>query len=70
MPGDAAKGLQFREPPIFERGSKGRSGVSLGALDVPEVDLNAALPGLSRGATASPGCIHSRRRTSRKARSK
>jgi glycine dehydrogenase subunit 2 len=32
------QGLQFREPPIFERGSKGRSGASLAPLDVPEVD--------------------------------
>jgi glycine dehydrogenase subunit 2 len=35
---DAARGLQFIEPPIFERGSPGRTGVSLPPLDVPEVD--------------------------------
>jgi len=32
------QGLQFREPPIFERGAPGRSGASLAALDVPEID--------------------------------
>jgi glycine dehydrogenase subunit 2 len=35
---DAARGITFREPPIFERGSPGRSGLSLAPLDVPEVD--------------------------------
>jgi glycine dehydrogenase subunit 2 len=35
---DAARGLQFAEPPIFERGAKGRTGVSLAPLDVPSVD--------------------------------
>src|SRR5450631_57053 len=53
VPGDAAKGLQFKEPPIFERGAPGRSGVSLGALDVPSVDLNAALAGLQRAKPAA-----------------
>ena len=48
MPGEAAKGLQFKESPIFERGSPGRSGVSLGELDVPDVELTQALPGLER----------------------
>ena len=52
MPGDAAKGLQFKESPIFERGSPGRSGVSLGALDVPSVDLKQALHGLERQSPA------------------
>jgi glycine dehydrogenase subunit 2 len=32
------QGLQFREPVIFERGSPGRSGASMAALDVPEID--------------------------------
>ena len=52
MPGDAAKGLQFKESPIFERGSPGRTGVSLGALDVPSVDLRQALRGLERKSPA------------------
>jgi len=52
VPGDAAKGLQFKESPIFERGSPGRSGASLGALDVPSVDLKQALPGLERKSPA------------------
>jgi glycine dehydrogenase subunit 2 len=34
----AERGLQFVEPPIFERGAKGRSGVSLAPLDVPAVN--------------------------------
>ena len=54
MPGDAAKGLQFKESPIFERGSPGRSGASLTELDVPAVDLKQALPGLER---KSPACL-------------
>src|SRR5271170_3653887 len=36
---EAERGLQFVEPPIFERGAKGRSGVSLAPLDVPAVDV-------------------------------
>ena len=32
------RGIQFREPPIFERGAEGRSGASLPPLDVPAVD--------------------------------
>ena len=43
---DAERGLQFVEPPIFERGAKGRSGVSLAPLDVPLVSA-AALFGAS-----------------------
>jgi glycine dehydrogenase subunit 2 len=34
----AVRGIQFREPPIFERGAPGRSGASLPPLDVPAVD--------------------------------
>ena len=45
---EAAKGLQFKEPPIFERGAPGRSGASIAKLDVPEVDLQAELGALSR----------------------
>jgi glycine dehydrogenase subunit 2 len=44
---DAARGLTFREPPIFERGAAGRTAVSLAPLDVPEVD-----PGVVFGAAA------------------
>src|SRR5690242_6088119 len=45
---EAATGLQFKEPPIFERGTKGRSGASISKLDVPEVDLQAELASLRR----------------------
>ena len=48
MPGVATSGLQFEEPPIFERGAPGRTAVSLDPLDVPEVDPTAFLGGLSR----------------------
>ena len=61
MPGDAAKGLQFKESPIFERGSPGRSGVSLGPLDVPSVDPKQALPGLQRKSAAGLPEVHPRR---------
>jgi glycine dehydrogenase subunit 2 len=42
------QGIQFREPTIFERGAPGRSGGSLGALDVPEVDPAACFGALAR----------------------
>src|SRR3954466_8526473 len=45
---EAAKGLQFKEPPIFERGTAGRSGASISKLDVPEVDLAQELGALLR----------------------
>ncbi len=48
MPSEAASGIAFREPPIFERGAVGRRGHSTSALDVPEVDVAAALGGLLR----------------------
>ncbi|MEM6961092.1 MAG: aminomethyl-transferring glycine dehydrogenase subunit GcvPB [Myxococcota bacterium] len=38
MPGNGSKGLSFREPLIFERGSTDRSGASSPSLDVPGVD--------------------------------
>jgi len=38
---DATRGLTFKEPPIFERGSPGRTALSLAELDVPEVDVAA-----------------------------
>jgi len=52
MPGEAARGIQFREPPIFERGAPGRSGASLPALDVPAVAPAAALGELARKSAA------------------
>src|SRR5690606_7079737 len=48
MPGVATSGLQFEEPPIFERGAPGRSAVSLDPLDVPQVDSKKLLGQLSR----------------------
>jgi glycine dehydrogenase subunit 2 len=52
MPGEAAQGIQFREPPIFERGAPGRSGASLSELDVPGVSPSAALGALARKTAA------------------
>ncbi|MFO0757319.1 MAG: aminomethyl-transferring glycine dehydrogenase subunit GcvPB [Byssovorax sp.] len=46
------QGLQFREPTIFERGAKGRSGASLSPLDVPEVDPAAHFGALARAEAA------------------
>lgn len=48
MPAEAHSGLEFEEAPIFERGAPGRSGASLAPLDVPAVDVKAALGGLQR----------------------
>ncbi|MFO7179233.1 MAG: aminomethyl-transferring glycine dehydrogenase subunit GcvPB [Pseudomonadota bacterium] len=48
MPLEATKGLEFEEPPIFERGAPGRSGASLALLDVPAVDARAAFGDLFR----------------------
>jgi glycine dehydrogenase subunit 2 len=42
------RGIQFREPPIFERGAPGRSGASLAPLDVPDVDPAALFGALAR----------------------
>jgi glycine dehydrogenase subunit 2 len=42
------QGIQFREPPIFERGAPGRSGGSLAPLDVPPVDPAACFGALAR----------------------
>jgi glycine dehydrogenase subunit 2 len=53
MPGDAAPGLQFEEPPIFERGAPGRTAVSLDPLDVPDVDVSALLGSLKRAEPAA-----------------
>jgi glycine dehydrogenase subunit 2 len=43
MPSSARSGLAFDEPLIFERGSPGRTGVSLSPSDVPEVDAESLL---------------------------
>ena len=51
MPGSAAAGLTFTPPLIFERGAKGRTGASLPAPEVPQVDP-AALYGDLVGAVA------------------
>ncbi|GMV13779.1 MAG: putative glycine dehydrogenase (decarboxylating) subunit 2 [Polyangiaceae bacterium] len=53
MSKEAASGLQFEEPPIFERGAPGRSGASLPELDVPAVDVARALGGLARKTPAA-----------------
>ena len=42
------RGIQFNEPPIFERGSRGRSGASLAPLDVPSVDPAERFGALAR----------------------
>src|SRR5580692_6279119 len=44
----AARGLEFDEPTIFERGSPGRTAVSLAPLDVPRVDPKAAFGSMAR----------------------
>jgi glycine dehydrogenase subunit 2 len=49
----AARGIQFREPPIFERGAEGRTGSSLPALDVPDVDPRARFGALARTTEAA-----------------
>ncbi|HTM45785.1 MAG TPA: aminomethyl-transferring glycine dehydrogenase subunit GcvPB [Polyangiaceae bacterium] len=49
---EASKGIQLNEPSIFERGAKGRSGVSLGPLDVPALDSAQHLGALQRKAPA------------------
>ena len=42
------RGIQFREPSIFERGAPGRTGYSLAKMDVPEVDPSALFGALAR----------------------
>ena len=51
------RGLQFREPPIFERGAKGRNGASLPPLDVPDVDPAKHYGEISRTTGASTATI-------------
>ncbi|HVU01347.1 MAG TPA: aminomethyl-transferring glycine dehydrogenase subunit GcvPB [Polyangiaceae bacterium] len=48
MTGEAARGIQFNEPSIFERGTPGRRGASIADLDVPAVDPAAHLGALAR----------------------
>src|SRR4051794_28678072 len=48
MASQATRAIQFREPPIFERGAPDRSGASLPALDVPSVEPSAAFGSLAR----------------------
>lgn len=52
MPGHAARGVQFREPPIFERGAPGRHAASLPKLDVPACDPRSVYGDLFRDAPA------------------
>ncbi len=47
------QGIQFREPSIFERGAKGRSGASLAKLDVPDVDPSALFGSFARKEAAA-----------------
>jgi glycine dehydrogenase subunit 2 len=53
MEKQATRGIQFREPPIFERGAPGRTGVSLPPLDVPAVDPGTAFGAYARKTAAS-----------------
>ena len=48
MPFEGSRGVQFSEPSIFERGAPGRNGASLALLDVPPVDVGAALGAFAR----------------------
>ena len=45
---EAVKGIQFREPSIFERSVPGRTAVSIAKLDVPDIDLAAEFGSLCR----------------------
>ncbi len=48
-----ARGIQFDEPPIFERGAPGRSGASLPGFDVPRVAPAEAFGPLARRTAAA-----------------
>jgi glycine dehydrogenase subunit 2 len=48
LPSQATRGIQFREPCIFDRGARGRSGASLPPLDVPDFDAHRGLGALAR----------------------
>src|SRR5271170_3764743 len=49
----AERGLQFTEHPIFERGSPGRTALSIAPLDVPAVDPKSALGRFARTEAAA-----------------
>jgi glycine dehydrogenase subunit 2 len=53
MEKQATRGIQFREPPIFERGAPGRTGASLPPLDVPAVDPSAHFGAYARKTAAA-----------------
>jgi len=53
MTPQAAAGLQFIEPLIFERGAAGRTAVSLPTLDVPEVDSRTYFGTMAREQAAA-----------------
>ncbi len=46
------RGIQFGEPPIFERGAPGRAGASLPPLEVPRVDAASRYGELARSTPA------------------
>jgi glycine dehydrogenase subunit 2 len=50
---EAARGLEFSERSIFERGAPGRTGVSLAPLDVPSVDPRKAFGSFARNRRAA-----------------
>ncbi|NNE20813.1 MAG: aminomethyl-transferring glycine dehydrogenase subunit GcvPB, partial [Myxococcales bacterium] len=52
MPGSATSGLSFQTPLIFEQGSPGRSGASLSADDLPQVDPERAFGDMARQSPA------------------
>ncbi len=49
---ELARGFQFKEPPIFERGAPGRTAVSLAPLDVPAIDAKKHFGSASRKTAA------------------
>jgi glycine cleavage system P protein (glycine dehydrogenase) subunit 2 len=49
----AERGISYNEPPIFERGTPGRSGASLPPCDVPRVDPRTVLGDLARTTQAA-----------------
>jgi len=55
MPGLARSGVEWAEPLIFERGASGRTGASLPAFDVPEVDPAALFGKAARTAAEQAG---------------
>src|SRR5690606_34218179 len=52
LPLGAAPGLQFSEPCIFELGTPGRHGASVGKLDVPEVSTQRHFGATARAVPA------------------